>query len=150
MGFNDPANDRQTEPGASFALAVASPKTLEDELALGNGNSGASIQDTHLTALLDDNLDVGALSRVIDGVLNAVADGHTQQFRIAPDPDGSAGSSQDNVFALGHRQRCKRLHNFGAHPAEVGSSLGIDDKALQLRHGEELVGDPAHAFDVAP
>src|SRR6516225_7776536 len=147
MGFNDPANDGQTEPGASFALAVASPKTLEDELALGNGNSGASIQDTHLTALLDDNLDVGALSRMVDGVLNEVADGRPQQVRVTPDPDGSVGSSQDDVFALGHRQRRKRLRNFGANPAEVGSSLGIEDNTLQLRHGKELVGDPAHAFD---
>src|SRR5215468_10106183 len=113
MGFNDPANDRQTEPGASFALAVASPEPLEDELALGNGDSGASIQNTHLTVLLDDNLDVGTLSRVIDGVLNEVADGRSQQVRVTPDPDGSVGSSQGDVFVLGHRQRRKRLHNFG-------------------------------------
>jgi hypothetical protein len=104
MGFNDAANNRQPQPSTSLALTVTPPEPLKDELAVGDGDSGTSIQDAHAAVLLDDNLDVGAVSRMVDGIFHKVANGRSQHFRIAADPDGSVGSSQDDVFPLGHRK----------------------------------------------
>src|SRR5262245_10095525 len=133
MGFNDAANNRQPQPSTSLALTVTPPEPLKDELALGDGDSGTSIQDAHAAVLLDDNLDVGAVSRMVDGIFHKVANGRSQHFRIAADPDGSVGSSQDDVFALGHRKRRERVRHFGATLTNVGSAFGIEDKAWSSR-----------------
>jgi len=66
---------------------------LKDELALGDGDSGTSIQDAHAAVLLDDNLDVGAVSRMVDGIFHKVANGRSQHFRIAADPDGNEAAA---------------------------------------------------------
>src|SRR5262249_43086788 len=148
MRLGDARNDGKTETSAAGAPTVPAPEAPEDEFALIVLDAGTLIQHADDAVLLDHDLDGRLWRRMVEPVLDQVANCARDHFRIAVDPYRLFGATERDALALRECQWRREFRELRAYRPQVRLFRGVDREALQLRDVEQLTHDPRHAVDV--
>jgi hypothetical protein len=149
MGLHDALHDRQAESRAAGTLAAAAPEALEDAFAVVGSNTSTVVNDTHGARVVNDHLHVGAARRVVERVLDEIADGTAHHVCVASNPHRVLCPAQADGLLLLEGQRRDRLDDLCACRAQVGELAWVDHERVEFCRIQHLADHAAHAVDVA-
>ncbi len=136
------------EPGMAATPPVTPPEPFEYVFSFARRHPRTAIENTDHPVRRYGELHGRPGVGMGQGVLDEIAHGAGDRIGVAAHPNRAAGAGHRDRAVLRQRQRRKKARDFGGNRGQIGNLVLGDKEAVEFGDFEQLIDEPAHAFDI--